>query len=183
MFPKQRNSPRNWALLGPYPAAYLITFTCYGTHLLGHRATSVTKENNLFDTPPEPPSRNREKAMRKRLKQPPYYLDSKRRKIVLRAIVERCQLRSWDLLAAHVRTEHAHVVVEAETTPERVRDDLKAYAGRLLNAAGVDESGRRRWTTGGSGRYLWHESDVSAAVEYVISGQGDPMEVFLEPED
>lgn len=183
MYPKRRNAPRNSALVGPYPAAYLITFTCYGTHLYGHQGTSVTKDNNLFDTPPEPPSRNRERALRKRLKQAAYYLDSKRRKIVIGAIIERCLQRSWDLLAAHVRTEHVHVVVEAEASPQRVCTDLKGYASRLLNNSGLDSQGRRRWTKGCSGRYLWRESDVSAAVEYVVSGQGIPMQIFLRSED
>ena len=183
MYSRQRSIHRTLTLLDPYPAAYLITFTCYGTHLYGHRATSVTKDNNLFDTPPEPPNPNRERALRRRLKQLPYYLDSVRRNIVLRAIVERCQQRSWNLIAAHVRTEHVHTVVAAEAAPENVRIDLKAYASRLLNLSGLDKPGRKRWTTGGSERYLWRESDVSAAVDYVVSGQGTRMELFLKSDD
>ena len=37
------------------------------------------------------------------------------------------------LLAAHVRTNHVNVVVEAEVPPEKVMNDFKAYASRSLN--------------------------------------------------
>src|ERR1039458_5456600 len=35
-------------------------------------------------------------------------------------------------MAAHVRSNHVHTVVEAEVPPERVMSDFKAYASRYL---------------------------------------------------
>ena len=55
--------------------------------------------------------------------QAPYHMDGRRREIVLAAIVDRCARHGWDLLAAHVRTNHAHLVVDGETRPERIMND------------------------------------------------------------
>ena len=55
--------------------------------------------------------------------QPPYYLDQTRRDAVLKVIQEVCGHRGWGLLAAHVRSNHVHAVVEAEIPPERVMNE------------------------------------------------------------
>ena len=75
---------------------------------------------------------------------------------------EVCRYRRWTLLAAHVRTEHVHVVVQAEATPERVLNDFKVYASRRLSEAGFENSERKRWTRHGSTRYLWKREQVIA---------------------
>jgi REP element-mobilizing transposase RayT len=77
--------------------------------------------------------------------QPPYSLDAPRREAVLASLGERCAQHSWILFAAHVRSNHVHVVVEADTHPERVMNDLKSYASRQLNRLGLDERHRKRW--------------------------------------
>jgi REP element-mobilizing transposase RayT len=41
--------------------------------------------------------------------------------------------RGWNLLAAHVRSNPVHVIVETETRPERIRNEFKSYASRGLN--------------------------------------------------
>src|ERR1035438_8833216 len=74
--------------------------------------------------------------------QAPYHLDQIRRDAVLEAIQEVCVHRGWSLLAAHVRSNHVHTVVEAETPPERVMADFKAYASRRLNRMRLDEPKR-----------------------------------------
>ena len=53
-------------------------------------------------------------AERQQMDQAPYLLDHDRRAAVLEAIREVCLHRGWGLLAAHVRMNHVHVVVEAE---------------------------------------------------------------------
>ena len=109
--------------------------------------------------------------------QPPYGMDRSRREAVLAALQERCSERHWSLLAAHVRTQHVHIVVEADARPERVMNDLKSYASRCLNRMGLDEPARKRWTRHGSTRWLWKPENVSAAIRYVVDEQGDPMAV------
>jgi REP element-mobilizing transposase RayT len=110
--------------------------------------------------------------------QAPYRMDRVRRDAVLAGLLERCGQRCWKPLAAHVRTNHVHVVVEAEVGPERIMNDLKSYASRILNRVGVDVPGRKRWARHGSTRWLWEWENVSAAIRYVVDEQGDRMAVF-----
>jgi len=96
--------------------------------------------------------------------QPSYGMDRIRREAVLAALRERCSERHWTLLAAHVRTNHVHLVVEGEARPERLMNDLKSSASRCLNRAGLDEPSRKRWARHGSTRWLWEREQVSAAI-------------------
>jgi REP element-mobilizing transposase RayT len=109
-------------------------------------------------------------------------MDKQRREAVLASIVERCANRGWRLLAAHVRTNHVHVVVGAECQPERVMNDLKSFASRRLNALGMDVPDRRRRARHGSTRWLWKREGVSAARQYVVEGQGEPMALYASSE-
>lgn len=108
----------------------------------------------------------------------PYGLDEPRRRAVLASVVERCMDREWNLLAAHVRTNHIHLVIEAEAPPERVMNDLKSFASRRLNDLGFDEAGRKRWARHGSTRWLWKRNAVLSAISYVIDKQGEKMAVY-----
>ena len=108
----------------------------------------------------------------------PYHLDQIRRDAVLEAIQEVCVHRGWSLLAAHVRSNHVHTVVEAEVPPERVMGDFKAYASRRLNRMRLDAPNRKRWARHGSTRWLWKPQHVSAAMQYIVAEQGEPMSVF-----
>jgi REP element-mobilizing transposase RayT len=105
-------------------------------------------------------------------------MDRSRREAVLAALLERCSDRHWNLLAAHVRTNHVHIVVDADARPERIMNDLKSYASRCLNRVGLDNIARKRWARHGSTRWLWKRQSVSAAIRYVVDRQGDPMAVF-----
>jgi REP element-mobilizing transposase RayT len=105
-------------------------------------------------------------------------LDFERRAAVLSAVLDRCTERGWTLHAVHIRTTHVHLVIEAGPRPERVMNDLKACASHGLNNAGFDSPERKRWARHGSTRWLWKEHDVSAAVQYVIEQQGEPMSLF-----
>src|SRR5207245_7241741 len=86
--------------------------------------------------------------------------------------------RGWTLLAAHARTNHVHIVVVADQSPERMMNDFKSYASRKLNGANVDPPEPRRWTRHGSTRYLFTPEEVAGAVRYVVHEQGDPLAVF-----
>jgi REP element-mobilizing transposase RayT len=161
-----------------FPLAYLITFTCYGTWLHGEEAGSVDRDHNIPGTPFLETDTERAAFERSRMKQPPYELDVRRRRIVLQTLLEVCQHRGWYLFAAHVRTKHVHAVVQAAIEPEEVMNDWKAYASRNLNRAGVDTPQRKRWTRHGSTRYLWDEEAIERAVHYVLYEQGELMEVY-----
>ncbi len=88
-------------------------------------------------------------------------------------------LDSWVLWAAHVRTNHVHVVAEAEVRPELLMNAFKSYASRALNRAGFDFPDRKRWTKHGSTVWLWSDRSVSDAMRYVAYEQGEAMALFL----
>ena len=153
---------------------WLVTFGCYGSHLRGdargswdhHRVAEVDEA--------------RVRSEQRRMADPAFVLDAEARGLVLVSIRETCAWRGWGLLAAHVRTEHVHVVVEAEVAAEAVVRDLKAYASRRLNAQGPVRE--RRWTRRASTVPLASGEAVRAAVRYVVERQGEAMAVFLAEE-
>ena len=113
------------------------------------------------------------------MKQPPYLLNRESQAIVLEALQKVCLHRGWNLLATHVRTNHVHVVVEAEVRPEKIMNDFKSYASRELNQLEKDRPGRKRWAHHGSTRWLWKDQDVRKAIRYVVEEQGKPMAVYV----
>jgi REP element-mobilizing transposase RayT len=158
----------------------LISWTCYGHWLHGDARGSVDREHNGVDTPWLPPDPAVESSEREQMTQPAYSMDADRRRVVLDAIRNVCAFRGWTLHAVHVRARHVHVVISGAQTPERMMNDLKAYASRALNMAGYDESDRKRWTRHGSTRYINDEGHLAAAVNYVLNKQGEPMERWPE---
>jgi REP element-mobilizing transposase RayT len=159
---------------------YFITFSCYGAHLHGAESGSVDRHHDAYGNRLADASPERVAAKRKQMDQAPYILDRQRRTVVLGTLREVCLHRDWTLLAAHVRTNHVHVVVEAEAAPEKVMHAFKAYASRALNYFGTDEPDRKRWARHGSTRWLWKDEDVREATRYVVLGQGESMEVYVE---
>jgi len=158
---------------------YFITFACYGVHLHGNESGSVDRHHNTPGSRLAEASSERRTVKREQMDQAPYCLDATRRVTVLGALREVCSHRRWSLWAAHVRTNHVHVVVEAEARPETVMNAFKSYASRALNRLGIDEPDRKRWARHGSTLWLWKDGDAQEAIRYVVSGQGEPMEVYL----
>jgi REP element-mobilizing transposase RayT len=128
-----------------------------------------------------PPSGRRACFEGQLLKDAPVTLDALQRCLVLDAILRHCDVREWILHAAHVRTNHVHVVLWAGVPPEEAMAQLKRYASRSLNQA----SGRRRrwWARHGSTRYLWDERQIAGAVDYVVHEQGAPMALYLNGDE
>ncbi len=158
--------------------AYFITFTTYGTWLHGKGQGSVDDEHNVYGMPLVAGDAERERLAGESLAQPPYVMTGAEREIVCQAIVQLAAERSWRLLAVHVRSNHVHVVVQADREPGRLMSDLKARASRNLNLAGFDNAERRRWTRHGSTRHLFREDEVAAKVHYTLDEQGERMAWF-----
>jgi REP element-mobilizing transposase RayT len=154
---------------------YLITFACYGARLHGNESGSIDRHHNRFGGPVLEGRPGRASAERELMDQPPFSLDERERTHVLEAIREVCAHRTWNLLAAHVRSNHVHVVVESEQQPEKIMNALKAYSSRRLNEVGPCQ---KRWARHGSTRRLWKDDDVRSAVRYVIDEQGEAMAAF-----
>ena len=127
---------------------YLLTFTCYGSHLPAYG--------------------------RRKLKQDKYLLASAESRTIVRdSIVNVCKFRGWILYALHVRTNHVHGIVDAEASPSRIFNDWKAYATRALN-----NPDRIHWSHGGNARRIRTRASLSRAMHYVLQGRGDPMEIY-----
>lgn len=155
----------------------LLTFSCYGTHLRGSADGSVDRVRERRGGPIEP-SDKLVAFDRRSMTSAEASLDPNEALIVLRAILETCSFRDWTLLAAQVRSTHAHLVVDGIMEVSSAIRDFKAYASRALNQAGA----RRRWSRGGNARLLRDASAVRAAVRYVVDGQGPPMAVYIAPD-
>jgi REP element-mobilizing transposase RayT len=158
------------------PLGYFITFTTYGSWLHGDSRGSILKGETTKLLSENPALRAYEQSTQE---YQTVVLDSEARKIVRQAILETCRFREWLLYAAHIRSTHIHLVLKANTSPERVLVDLKAYATRSLRKNGYDQ--RRLWTRHGSTRYLNTASQLNKAIHYIISEQGKPMSMYLNP--
>ncbi len=159
-------------------ATYLITFTCYGTRVHGDESWSVDRKHNVANTPMLDAYFGRLFYERTLMDQRAYLMDHLRRNAVLEAIIERCRQRDWDLLAAHIRSNHVHLILAADTTPERIMNDIKSCASRSLNQLGFDTPERKRWARHGSTRHLYGRKNTDAAIRYVVESQGTPMAVY-----
>lgn len=158
------------------PAAYLITFRCYGTWLHGDARGSVDRGHRGYGEPPAPPNPLREQYARRRMTGPPQTLDPHQRTVVEGAIREVAAVRGWHISALAVRSNHVHIVVTAQRhSAERVMNDFKAYATRALRRAQLVGPDQRIWSHHGSTKLLWNDDDVRRACAYVAEGQGRPL--------
>ena len=157
------------------PVAYLLTFSTYGTHLPGSGKGWVDAQRSVPGSPMLTHNRRREEYWRSHLKETPFLLDSIAREIALQVITEVCSHRGWDMHAIHIRTTHVHAVLSSNVAPERMLSDCKAYATRALRSQ-IDGIQRRRYLAHhGSTRYLWNETSLNAAIQYVLEEQGEKM--------
>lgn len=158
---------------GPLPAAYFLTFRCYGTWLHGDPRGSIDRAHNAPDTPLQDPNARREKHERALLRNPPVILRHAEREMIAGANREHCEHRYWHLWTLNVRSNHVHVVVSAPATPENVMTSLKSWSTRKLVEAGMVVRGAKVWSRHGSTKYLWEDEAIGEAWEYVVHGQGD----------
>jgi REP element-mobilizing transposase RayT len=161
------------------PLAYFITFTCYGTWLPGDQRGSVDLEHNQYGSEYLPGDETKHDQARALQQGPGFRLSEEDRGLVLKAIEEVCSYRGWLLLAAHVRSNHVHVVVHGSATPEKIMNDFKAYATRALNRLHPDQKHSTRWTRHGSTRHLWTDDEVESRIQYAVESQGEPMAVYV----
>jgi REP element-mobilizing transposase RayT len=157
---------------------FFITFACYGSHIHGAPDGSVDRRHNRYQGPLVDPNPRRLAAESHLMHQPPYQMDEPRRRAVLEAIIDRCALQDWGLVAAHIRSNHVHVIVQGKDSAEFVMTRLKTAASRRLNELGFEDRTRKRWARHGSTRMLFTEASVQHAVRYVLEGQGEAMSAF-----
>ncbi len=172
---------RRWIVMHDHPRlhhyhrralAYFITFRTYGTWLPGDPRGTVSRALTPNGTRHRGPCPALEQRSRDLMRAPPVVLEPAERIVVLATIQEVCRYREWLLRAAHVRTNHVHVVVTAEAEPERIMGDLKAWSTRRVIEAGHRPAGTHLWVRHGSTRYLLEPSAIAATCYYVLHKQG-----------
>ena len=151
------------------PLAYLITFSCYGARLHGEDKATVDRDHNKPAGRHVPEDMRRARAASRLMSEPPYRLNPEARARTLHAMQEVCTCRGWPLYAAHVRSNHVHIVVAAKQQPEVMMTTFKAHAMRALSQA-EPASRTKCWSRHGSTRWLWDPEQVSQAVSYVLHG-------------
>src|SRR5438270_13106460 len=111
------------------PIAYLITWATYGSWLPGDDRGWV--EEGVAGI--QAPDRTKREQARGRMTDAPVVLTPPQRALVEKTIQEHCDIRGWRLHAVNARSNHVHVVVTADRTPEEVMNQFKAWCSRRLN--------------------------------------------------
>ena len=111
----------------------------------------------------------------------PFFLNAPCREAVLRAIRQTCDARGWHLYAAHVRTNHVHVVLDTADSLPTVFAALKAGPTKALRAAGLIPAAQPVWADYRHIGKLVTPAAVESAVRYVLDRQGRPLHRWPEP--
>jgi REP element-mobilizing transposase RayT len=163
------------------PIAFMFTWSTYGTWLPGDRRGWVEYRHGFQLPDPilelECAARMTEDACR---------LAPHQRDRVERQVAETCTHKQWLLHAVNCRTNHIHVVLSSPAHPKIIREQLKAWCTRRLNEQqvelGVPATERRSnwWTERGSIRWIFNDTDLAAAIAYVLDQQDNARRFMKE---
>jgi REP element-mobilizing transposase RayT len=157
------------------PLASFITFTTYGSWLHGDERGSIINENGYAKLLQKHAGLQR--YHKNNLSYPPVKLNMSQRKIVLDSIMEVCNIRKYTLFAVHIRSNHIHILVDADKA--EVILDFKRWATRKLRSTG--HKLQKVWTEGGSKKYIFKECQVYEKADYIINQQGEMMAYYVNP--
>ena len=160
------------------PIAYFITFSTYGTWLHGDRRNSVivkNKKSQMID-----PNNALKLYESKQLKHTAVTLNKSQRQIVLDTILRHCKIKNWRLYAVHIRSNHCHIILNSNDSPDKMMNDLKAWATRKLRQAGYVFE--KVWTKHGSTIFIFTLEKLKEKVYYVVHEQGEKTEYFINDE-
>jgi REP element-mobilizing transposase RayT len=109
-------------------------------------------------------------------------LDREQRQIVEKAVADHCLIRCWDLFAVNCRSNHVHVVVGGNCTPDDMRKQFKAWCTVRLKELEKVRRGTpgqatvrtNWWTERGSGLFINNEEDLETVFQYVRDAQDHP---------
>jgi len=152
------------------PIAYFLTWTTYGSWLPGDDRGWVDRHGVMHS-----PDRGRAFAAATRMTARATSLNVRQRQVVVQSIDATCLYREWQIHARDCRTQHVHVVVAAlSTSPKLILEQLKAWTSRRLSCCSGKPPGRRWWSRGGSGRWIFDQAGLESAVRYVQECQDLP---------
>lgn len=166
----------------PIPLAFILTCRTYASWFHGDERGSVDPNHNEYLTPRIKPNANFKKAMEDDCKEGMFLMNAPQRQTVLESIINTCKFANWHLHAAHVRSNHMHIVLKSEKEIERVSISLKAYATRYLKKEYPELQRERFWSSGSSTGYVFRSDSLFRAIEYTIEDQGKHMAFYCEKE-
>ena len=158
----------------------MLTFSTYGTRLHGRDNGSVDRNHNQYNTPFLEPDGLRRNIEQKNMKYSAVILGRNERQIVLDAACDVCKYKNWGLFAAHIRTEHVHLVLNCSCPPHWAVKTIKAWATKSLRAKLPELTNQKIWTRNASTKYIWKSEDIRTAIAYVIARQGEPMQMYCD---
>ena len=162
------------------PCAYILTCRTYGSWVHGDPRSSVDRNHNEFATSRIKPNLGLQKAMQNSCTEDIFLLNAMQRKTVLQSIIDTCRFANWHLHAAHVRSNHMHIVLQTQKEPEQAMVSIKAYATRYLKKQNPELTRKKFWSLGESTGYIFRPEFISAAVRYTLEDQGEPMAFYSE---
>ena len=154
------------------PLAYFITFRCFGTWLPGDVRGWTDRPVHARDMSLRSSHPGLQSIARDAMADSLFTLERPHRQTVVAAIRDVYAHRGGTLHALNVRTNHVHLVVSANSSPDQAMTVLKAWSTRRLREVGLIAEGVKPWSRHGSTRYLWRVDQIEAAVSYVLEGQG-----------
>jgi hypothetical protein len=150
----------------PDPIAFFITWPTYGTWFPGDERGWVEYHQGW-----QLPSQNLSDSCRACMTEEQCVLTVPERQIVLKQILETCDFRKWVHYASDCRSNHAHIVIgAANTSPEKIRIDIKAWCTRRLREQSRPDK-ENWWAERGSIRFVWTEASLRTVVQYVNESQ------------
>ena len=161
--------------------AYLITFRAYNSWSHGDKRTSVDSKNNVVGKPRIAPNAALHRAMKSSALESELILNAAQRETVLKSIIDTCQYNHWTLFAAHVRTNHIHIVLQSNKSAEQTMGKIKCYATRDLKKHHVELSTRNAfWGYHGSTDNIWGPEELFQRLYYTVVEQGKPMALWYD---
>ena len=160
------------------PLAFFLTWPTYGTWLPGDERGWVEYRQGW-----KLPDPIRQRNAESRMTEDCCLLDHDQRRVVEATIADHCRLRGWTLHAVNCRSNHVHVVVSGNLSPQKIRDQLKAWCTRRLKSrelerrttaadSAVPEPIREKWwAERGSALFINDQEGLEAVIHYVREAQ------------
>jgi REP element-mobilizing transposase RayT len=151
--------------------------------LHGDERGSVDPKHNKFGTPRINANPNLQKVMRSQCAESAFILNKSQRETVLQSIINTAQFFKWNLIGAHIRSNHVHVIVQSTISKEKTMAKLKAYATQELKKQHAGLQNRNNfWVEHGSTENIWIPEELFPAFYYVVEQQGKPMALYYNKE-
>ena len=160
------------------PLAYHIIFRVNSTWCHGDNKLSIDPKHNQVGEPKIQSNPGLLKKMQENSNAISFTLNHTQREIVLKSIIKTCKRYKWHLFAAHVLTNHVHIVLQSNTNPEHPMTQIKACATLALRKNKAVDLKREMWARHGSTKYIKLPENLNWVMDYVIARQGVTMSCF-----